>query len=131
MLVFTAFFIALFQTVGSAGRSISLASAVVLGALEGAVLILALSARREAVITDETGLTVRTLFRRTYLPWQDVDRLMVRREGLIPGPVAYIGSKSSGAIRTALWSGGLGLGNRSTQRAIDALEADIARRTSG
>ena len=105
--------------------------AVVLGALEGAVLILALSARRQAVITDETGLTVRTFFRRTYLPWQGVDRLMVRREGLIPGPVAYIGSKSSGAIRTALWSGGLGLGNRSTQRAIDALEADIARRTSG
>jgi len=126
LVLFTAFFLVLTSTLGGARTAMPIALVVSLGALEAALFILAIAAWRQAVITDAVGLTVRTLFGATSLPWPEVDRLVVRREGLIPGPIAYIRLRSGRSVRTGLWSGGLGVGNRATQRLIDALEADIA-----
>jgi Bacterial PH domain len=99
----------------------------VLVLVEGAALAFCIGAWSSAVITDDKGITIRNMFRSRTIPWDRVVGLEVLMRGLIPGPMAAIRLTNDRLIKTSLWGGGIGVGNRATRRLIDALRREMER----
>ena len=115
-------------TLGAPHTGLPRAAFALLLAAEAAIFGLAFQAYRSAVILDDQGITVRDMFRRRRFEWRQIDAIVVDTMGAIPGPVASIRLRDGSKVRTPLWSGGLGFGNRRTREAIEALAAGVRAR---
>ena len=125
LILFTTWWLVVFVTLGGSHVGAPPSLIVSLVALEGALLVLGIAAYRSAVIVEPPGLLIRDLFRVRRLTWAEVAGVEVGRQGAIAGPAATIRLRDGSSVRTPLWSGGLGAGNRATERTIHALIADV------
>jgi len=129
LLLFTIWWVVLLTTFGSPHVGMPRPAFALLVVAEMAIFGLAVLAHRSAVIVDDRGLTVRDMFRHRRVAWHDVDGVVVELKGAIPGPIAWIKLRAGSRVRTPLWSGGRGSGNRRTREAIDALAAEVRARS--
>jgi hypothetical protein len=125
LLLFTVWWLVVMSTLGGFHAGMPTVIVGLMGIAEGAIFVLAILEYRSAVIVEDGGLIVRSSFRTRRFGWSEVLAVDVERQGVVAGPAASIRLHDGRSIRTPLWTGGLGAGNRSTERKIRSLRADV------
>jgi hypothetical protein len=125
LLLFTVWWLVVLSTLGGFHAGMPGGVVVLMALAEAAILVLAVLEYRSAVIVAPDGLTVRASFRTQRFGWDEVLAVDVGTQGIVAGPAASIRLRDGRRIGTPLWSGGLGAGNRSTERRIRSLRADV------
>jgi hypothetical protein len=125
LVLFTVWWLVVLSTLGGFHPGMPRGVVALLAVAEAAIFVLAILAYRSAVFVEPGGLTVRASLRTQRFAWDEVLAVDVDRRGVVSGPAASIRLRDGRRIRTPLWSGGLGAGNRSTERRIRTLRADV------